>query len=88
MALKLAQATEAQKQAAFDKVYPELVNLAKVYGERVNIPFVNVEEMVMEKLRDPAVKQQMMEIIDDAVDAAIAAGPVDPSTGPPGPTNA
>jgi hypothetical protein len=75
MNLKLTKATDAQKKAAFDKVYPELVKLAEAYADQVHVPFVNVRAMIDEKLRDPVIIHQMMQVIDDAVDAAEAVGP-------------
>lgn len=67
---KLAQGTDAMKEAAFKVVYPELIALAQHYSREVHVPFVDVERMAMEKLSTPEAKQQIMEVIDDAIDAA------------------
>lgn len=70
MKLKLAQASDAQKEAAFKVVFPEILDLARYYARQVNVPFVNVERLAMEKLNTPEAKAQIMKILDDAIDAA------------------
>jgi len=69
---KLGSASVDEINAAFDKVYPELMNLAHYYAGMVNIPFVNVESMIRDKMQTPEFKRQAVQIIDDALEAAEA----------------
>lgn len=70
MNLKMADTDEIN--AAFDKVYPELLNLAHYYAGMVHVPFVNVEEMIRKQMQTPEFKKQAVHIINDAIEAAEA----------------
>ena len=56
--------------AAFDVIYPELLNLAHYYAGAVHVPFVNVEQMVKQQMQTPQFKKQAVKIINDALVAA------------------
>jgi len=68
--MKLGQASVGEINAAFDKVYPELLALAHYYAGQVNVPFVNVEDMVKRQMQTPEFKRKAVQIIDDAITAA------------------
>jgi hypothetical protein len=70
MNLKMADVDEIN--AAFDKVYPELLNLAHYYAGMVNVPFIDVEEMVRQQMQTPEFKRRAVQIISDAIEAAEA----------------
>jgi len=69
---KLKMADVDEVNAAFDKVYPELLNLAHYYGGMVHVPFVNVEAMVRQQMQTPEFKKAAVQIISDAIEAAEA----------------
>jgi len=69
---KLGSASVDEINAAFDKVYPELLNLAHYYAGMVHVPFVDVEGMIRTQMQTPAFKKQAVQIIDDALEAAEA----------------
>ena len=64
MNLKLIHASPAQQKAAFNVVYPKLVALTHQYVP----PFFQWQ--VQQKLHDPNTQAQIMQIIDEALDAA------------------
>ena len=68
--MKLGQASTGEINAAFDKVYPELLNLAHYYSGMVNVPFINVEAMIRQQMETPEFKRRAVQIIDDALNAA------------------
>jgi hypothetical protein len=69
--LKLASDVD-EINAAFDKVYPELLGLAHYYAGMVHVPFVDVEGMIKQQMQTPQFKLQAIKIIDDALEAAEA----------------
>jgi len=58
--------------AAYDKIYPELLNLAHYYAGMVHVPFVNVEQMIRQQMQTPEFKRQAVKIVHDALAAAEA----------------
>jgi len=70
--VRLGDASVDEINAAYDKIYPELLNLAHYYAGRVNIPFVNVEQMIRNEMQTPEFKRLAVQIVSDAVNAAEA----------------
>src|SRR5215469_10764117 len=70
--LRMGTASTDEINAAFDKVYPELLNLAHYYAGMVHVPFVNVEQMIRNEMQTPEFKKQAVQIIADAITAAEA----------------
>jgi len=68
--LRLGTASVDEINAAYTKIYPELVNLAHYYAGMVNIPFVNVNAMIEQKMQTPEFKKMAVQIIADAITAA------------------
>ncbi len=64
--LKLVHSTEAQQQAAFNALYPELVAAVQQY-----VPAF-FQYQVMQGLKTPETKAKIMKMIDDALDAALS----------------
>lgn len=64
MALKLRHATDKQKQAAYDEIYPELQQVVADYVP----PFF--QNQILEKLETDEVKKRIMQVIDDGLEAA------------------
>ena len=67
---KLIHASAAQKQAALDKVMPELMAIVEQYASQFNIPFVDVRTMLVNGLKRPDVQQKIAQVVDDALEAA------------------
>ncbi len=63
-ALNLKEATIEQQNAAFDKIYPELVQLIRQY-----IPFF-VQGQVIGKLQSEQGRKLLIQLIHDAIEAA------------------
>jgi hypothetical protein len=61
--------TQGQKDAAFKVAYPKLIALAEQYAKQVNIPFINVQAMVDEKLHSQEAKDQLAEFINEVGEA-------------------
>jgi hypothetical protein len=72
MRMRLASASVAEQNAAFNKVYPDLIKLAQYYSAQVNVPFVDVQSMVTQKMQTPEFRRQVVALIDEALDAAEA----------------
>jgi len=70
--LRLGDASVDEINAAYDKIYPELVNLAHYYAGMVNVPFINVKAMIDREIQTPEFKRQAVQIVSDAVNAAMA----------------
>jgi len=70
--LRMGTASVDEINAAYNKVLPELVNLAHYYAGMVNIPFVNVSAMIDKQINTPEFKRQAVQIIADAITAAEA----------------
>jgi hypothetical protein len=70
--IKLGDASVDEVNAAYDKVYPELLNLAHYYAGMVHVPFIDVESMIRQQMQTPEFKRQAVLIIDDALNAAEA----------------
>ena len=68
--LRMGTASTDEINAAFDRVYPELLNLAHYYAGMVHVPFVNVEQMIRNQMQTPEFKRQAVQIIADAITAA------------------
>lgn len=63
--LKLTEATVAQQNAAFDKIYPELQQLVQQY-----IPYI-FQGQVTQQLQSPAGRALVVKLIDDGLQAAL-----------------
>jgi len=70
--LNLGDASVDEINAAYNKIYPELVNLAHYYAGAVNVPFINVRAMIDRQMQTPEFKRQAVQIVADAVNAAEA----------------
>jgi hypothetical protein len=70
--VRLGDASVDEINAAYAKIYPELVKLAHYYAGMVHIPFVNVDAMIDEHINTPEFKRQAVQIVADAVNAAEA----------------
>ena len=70
--IRLGDASVDEINAAYDKIYPELVNLAHYYAGAVNVPFINVRAMIDREIQTPEFKRQAVQIVSDAVNAALA----------------
>ena len=69
---KLMMADVDEINAAFDKVFPELMNLAHYYAGMVHVPFVDVDAMVKQQMQTAQFKRAAVQIISDAIEAAEA----------------
>jgi len=79
--LNLGDASVDEINAAYNKIYPELVNLAHYYAGMVNVPFVNVRAMIDRQMNTPEFKRQAVQIVADAVNAAEAVRDAKTQTG-------
>ena len=70
--IKFGTGTVEEINAAYDKIYPELVNLAHYYAGMVHIPFVDINAMIDRQIQTPQFKRMAVQIIDDALNAAEA----------------
>jgi|SRR6516225_393614 len=77
----LGEASVDEINAAYNKIYPELVNLAHYYAGMVNIPFVNVRALIDQKIQTPEFKKMAVQIVADAVNAAEAVRDAKAQTG-------
>ncbi len=64
--LKLVHSSAAQQQAAFNALYPELVQAVQQY-----VPAF-FQYQIMQGLAKPETKAKLMAMIDDALDAALS----------------
>lgn len=69
---RLGDASVDEINAAYNKIYPELINLAHYYAGAVHIPFVDINAMIDKQVQTPQFKKQAVQIIDDALNAAEA----------------
>ena len=70
--VNLGDASVDEINAAYNKIYPELVKLAHYYAGMVHVPFLNVDAMIDQKIQTPEFKRQAVQIVADAVNAAEA----------------
>jgi hypothetical protein len=70
--VRLGDASVEEINAAYSKIYPELVNLAHYYAGMVHVPFVDVRSMIDRQMNTPEFKRQAVQIVADAVNAAEA----------------
>ncbi len=64
--LKLVHSSAAQQQAAFNALYPELVAAVQQY-----VPAF-FQYQVMQGLGKPETRAKIMQMVDDALDAALS----------------
>jgi hypothetical protein len=70
--IRLGDASVDEINAAYDKIYPELIKLAHYYAGMVHVPFINVDAMIDREIQTPEFKRQAVQIVSDAVNAALA----------------
>ncbi len=68
--MRLMKVSQKERDAAFAKIYPELLMLAERYTSMMHVPFVDVRSMVITEMSKPEFKLQVLQVLDDALEAA------------------